>query len=117
VTGNFRAILRYNNSSSYALAVGHLADRLAGEGEIRAAWPRHLRPLARDERTELQRLLSEHGYDAGAADGIIGPMTRSALRRFQIDQGMPPDGFPTTEILDRLRRADAVDDSRRPAIL
>lgn len=108
VTGNFRAILRYNNSSSYALAVGHLADRLAGEGTIRAAWPRHLRPLARDERTELQRLLAERGYDVGTADGIVGPMTRSALRRFQVDQGMPPDGFPTTETLDRLRRTDVI---------
>ena len=30
VTGNFRVLLKYNQSTSYALAVGHLADRIAG---------------------------------------------------------------------------------------
>ncbi|HEV7372370.1 lytic murein transglycosylase [Arenibaculum sp.] len=117
VTGNYRAILRYNNSSSYALAVGHLADRLEGGGTIRAAWPRHLQPLARDERMELQRLLTERGYDTGVPDGIIGPMTRSALRRFQADQGIPADGFPTTGVLDRLRRAGTGSGGPVPAIL
>ncbi|HSK39082.1 MAG TPA: lytic murein transglycosylase, partial [Arenibaculum sp.] len=108
VTNSFRAILRYNNSTSYALAVGHLSDRLRGMGPIEAAWPRHLRALSRDERTELQHLLSARGYEPGTPDGIVGPMTRAALRRYQTDEGLPADGFATSELLERLRRDSAL---------
>ncbi|RFQ09564.1 hypothetical protein D0N87_33130, partial [Pseudomonas sp. ATCC 13867] len=34
VTDNFRAILKYNNSTSYALAVGLLADSFKGGGQL-----------------------------------------------------------------------------------
>src|SRR5665648_462598 len=39
VLNNFRSILRYNQATSYALAVGHLADRLAGYGPFVVPWP------------------------------------------------------------------------------
>ena len=102
---NFRVIMRYNNATSYALAVGHLADRIGGGPPIRAAWPRGDVPLSRDDRIDLQGLLTSLGYDTGGIDGIVGPNTRAALRAYQRDQGLPADGYPTREILDRLREA------------
>ena len=100
---NFRTIMRYNASTSYALAVGHLADRIGGGGPIVASWPRDERPLSRSEREDLQRLLTGLGYDTEGVDGIIGPNTRSALRAYQRDRGLPADGFPTEQLLRRLR--------------
>lgn len=100
---NFRTILRYNNSTNYALAVGLLAQRIAGGPGVQAAWPRDLVPLSRTQVRELQDGLNAGGFDAGAADGVMGPATRSAVRRFQQRLGLPADGYPTVELLDRLR--------------
>ncbi|MEM6665270.1 MAG: lytic murein transglycosylase, partial [Pseudomonadota bacterium] len=59
---NFDAILKYNNSTSYALGVGHLADRIRGGGNFAQGWPRGDRPLTRSEREELQNLLARRGF-------------------------------------------------------
>lgn len=103
VLDNFRAILRYNNSSSYALAIGLLSERFIGAGKVRASWPQGEQPLSRSERLELQERLSNQGFDPGAPDGIIGANTRSAIRSFQQRLGWPADGHPTQELLGRLR--------------
>ncbi|MCQ2028353.1 lytic murein transglycosylase [Stutzerimonas zhaodongensis] len=103
ILDNFRAILRYNNSSSYALAIGLLSERFNGAGQIRGTWPQGEQPLSRSERLELQERLTERGFDPGTADGIIGANTRSAIRRFQQQLGWPADGHPTQELLGRLR--------------
>lgn len=100
---NFRAIMRYNPAEAYALAIGHLADRLRGGEAFAQAWPRYERVLTRDERLELQRLLAQHGYDVGEADGRLGAKTRSAIRDFQAKIGRVPDGFASAGVLDRLR--------------
>ena len=104
VFDNFRVIKRYNNADSYAIAVGHLADRLGGEGPFRAAWPRDDRPLTADERAELQRRLTARGHDTGGVDGRIGPMTLAAVRSFQVQAGLTPDGYVSVDLLNRLRR-------------
>jgi membrane-bound lytic murein transglycosylase B len=100
---NFRVIKRYNSSDAYALAVGHLADRLRGGEPFAANWPRGERPLLTAEREEMQRLLTANGFDPGGVDGNIGPQTRSALRAYQSSVGLTPDGFATQSLLDRLR--------------
>jgi membrane-bound lytic murein transglycosylase B len=100
---NFRVIMRYNPAEAYALAIGHLADRLRGGGPFAQHWPRYERVLSRGERLELQRLLAEHGYDIGEPDGRLGARTREAIRRFQARIGRVPDGFATAGLLDRLR--------------
>ena len=105
VTGNFRAILRYNPAEAYALAVGHLADRIAGGEPVMAAWPQTDRPLARAEREELQKRLLQHGLDTGAPDGIIGSQSRAAIRAFQRTRGLPEDGYPSLQLLERVRSA------------
>ena len=103
-TGNFQAILRYNNSTSYALAVGHLADRIAGAAPIAASWPADERGLTQAERRELQRRLTDLGFDAGVADGIIGNGSRAAIRLFQKVRGLPQDGHADLALLQRLRQ-------------
>ncbi|SDO13713.1 lytic murein transglycosylase [Vreelandella arcis] len=101
---NFRAILRYNNATSYALAVGTLSDAIAGRDGIQQSWPREQAPLTRDDVQALQRYLNQAGYNVGGADGIMGPNTRQGLRAFQRDAGLTPDGFATQSLLERLRR-------------
>ncbi len=39
VTPNFRVIKSYNNSTSYALGVSLLGDRIAGWGDLKGRWP------------------------------------------------------------------------------
>lgn len=104
---NFDVIKRYNNATAYAIAVGHLADRLMGFGPIRQSWPRGERPLARSERKELQRLLADLGFLDGKIDGIIGVNTRAAVRAFQRSRGLVPDGFATKNLLAEIRSAQA----------
>jgi peptidoglycan hydrolase-like protein with peptidoglycan-binding domain len=39
-----------------------------------------------------QNALNSKGYDAGPADGRLGPHTRSAIMKFQADQNLPQTG-------------------------
>jgi membrane-bound lytic murein transglycosylase B len=100
---NFRSILKYNNSTSYALAIGLLADNLLRPSEVKGQWPRGERQLGRSERIELQELLTKAGFDPGPADGIIGANTRKAIRALQLQLNWPADGYPNTELLQQLR--------------
>ena len=100
---NFRAIMKYNPAEAYALAIGHLADRLRGGGPIMQAWPRDERVLSRAERLELQQHLNRHGFDVGEPNGRFGNKTRIAVRDFQAKSGLVPDGFASAAILERLR--------------
>ncbi|WP_156906413.1 lytic murein transglycosylase [Halomonas halocynthiae] len=100
---NFRVILRYNNATSYALAVAVLSDRIAGRDGIRGEWPRELKALSRDQVKQMQHYLQARGFDVGTPDGIFGPNTSRGLREFQREQGLVPDGFATLDLLQRLQ--------------
>ena len=101
---NFRAILRYNHSTSYALAVGLLAQGLTDGPAVQAPWPRDLQALSRSQMLALQTALNERGFASGAADGMMGPATREAVRRFQRSAGLVADGYPTLDLLQRLQQ-------------
>ncbi|MGU3629580.1 lytic murein transglycosylase [Comamonas sp. C24C] len=103
VGSNFRAILRYNNSTNYALAVSLLASQLAGNGGVSAEWPRELGALTREQTKAMQTALSQRGFATGAADGVMGPATRAGLRQYQQSEGLVADGYPTLELLQRLQ--------------
>jgi membrane-bound lytic murein transglycosylase B len=100
---NLGAILRYNNSTSYALAVCLLAQRLAGGADVQAPWPRDLQALTRAQLVALQTALNERGFATGTPDGLMGPAARDGLRRYQRSVGLPADGYPTLELLGRLQ--------------
>lgn len=101
---NFDVIKRYNASDAYALGVGHLGDRIAGGAAFIASWPEGERSLLRAEARELQSLLTERGYSTGGVDGRIGGRTRAAIRDYQLAAGLPADGYPSVDLLRRLRR-------------
>lgn len=100
---NFHVIERYNAADAYVIAVGHLSDRIAGGPALKAGWPRGDRNLRFSEKREMQRLLTRRGFDTQGVDGIIGPNTIQAIRRFQASQGLVPDGYASYDILRRLR--------------
>jgi membrane-bound lytic murein transglycosylase B len=102
---NFRVLLKYNPAEAYALAIGHLADRMRGEGPFSASWPRQERVLTSAERYELQEHLKRRGFDIGGEpNGRINAKSRSAIKSFQVSQGVVPDGFASASLLDRLRQ-------------
>jgi len=105
VFANFDVIKRYNNSDAYALGVGHLADRIAGGPPIRASWPRGYDPLSFEERKEMQRRLQRMGFGVEKIDGIVGPNTVAAIRAFQSSVGATPDGLPSQQVLELLKRS------------
>jgi lytic murein transglycosylase len=102
---NFKVIMKYNPAEAYALAIGHLADRMRGEAPIVTPWPRQERVLTSAERYELQTHLVRRGFDIGGEpDGRMGTRSRAAIKSFQASQGAVPDGFATADLLERLRQ-------------
>jgi peptidoglycan lytic transglycosylase B len=104
VSQNYRALLKYNNAAAYALAVGILAERLVGRGQVKRAWPVNDRLLRRVEKEELQRKLTAMGYDPGEVDGKVGPTTKAAIRKFQHNNRKPADGYANYALLQAVRR-------------
>jgi membrane-bound lytic murein transglycosylase B len=104
VTRNFIAIMDYNESHSYAVAVGHLADRIKGGAPFVASWPEINYDLTFAQRVELQELLYSHGFDPGGTDGRFGARTYEAILGFQHKTGLKLDGTPTVALLERLRQ-------------
>ncbi len=102
VYANFEVIMAWNRSQAYALAVGHLADRIAGGGRLTAALPEVETAPARTRIAALQRGLAEAGFDPGEPDGMLGPATRSALRAWQQANDRVADGYPDPETLSAL---------------
>jgi membrane-bound lytic murein transglycosylase B len=101
---NFRVIKSYNNADRYALAVGLLADRIAGGPGLKRDWRRPFTPLSFAEKEELQRLLKAKGFYDGEIDGRTGPKSRDAIRAFQASAGLEENGYPSQEVLARLKR-------------
>jgi membrane-bound lytic murein transglycosylase B len=105
VTRNFKVIKAYNNSTSYALCVALLSDRIAGRGPLAGAWPVKERMLTISQAKALQARLRDLGYDVGAIDGKIGEKARDAIFAFQAKAGLVADGFPTLDLLEKVRAA------------
>lgn len=100
---NAHALLRYNNAEAYVLGVGVLADRIGGHKGLVQPWPFDDRVLTRSEVREAQELLSDLGYSTQGVDGMRGPNTGRAVRAFQTDEGLVPDGYLSGTVLDLLR--------------
>lgn len=102
VTGNFRAIKRYNNSDAYAIGVGLLADRIGGAGPLRAGFPPDANGMSKVDRVALQQRLTARGFDTEGTDGVIGPNSRKAISAYQSSLGLPATGEPSLGLLRSL---------------
>ncbi len=100
---NFDVIMGWNRSVFYALAVGHLADRIAGAGRLQTPPPEDDVRFANADLMTLQQQLKSLGYDPGEPDGRLGPATRSAVSLFQSDNGLVPDGHLDASVVEAIR--------------
>src|SRR6185312_6105348 len=102
---NFKAVMNWNRSTLYALSVTILAQQIAGGPTIAQAAPADDEPLSHATVVDIQTRLARLGFYTDEADGLLGPKTRSAVRLFQKQDGLPDDGHPTQEMVARLQRA------------
>lgn len=100
---NFSVIMRWNFSEFYAIAVGYLADRLIGSGELVQPLPELPTYTIADMRT-LQVNLNQLGFDVGEPDGILGPATRNGIQGFQVAHKLVADGFPSLRVFEKLQQ-------------
>ncbi|QFU22428.1 lytic murein transglycosylase [Shewanella eurypsychrophilus] len=91
---NFDVIMRWNRSTFYAIAVGHLADRINGGVSLKVAPPKQDN-LSRARVKTLQVKLNEKGFDVGKPDGVMGTNSKTGLRAYQRSVGLVADGFPS----------------------
>ncbi|MCB1310490.1 MAG: lytic murein transglycosylase [Sedimentitalea sp.] len=103
VFNNFNVILRYNNSESYAIGIGHLSDRILGGPPIQGSFPPDAQGMTIADRQELQRRLTAKGFDTEGTDGVVGSKTIAAIEAYQASAGLPVTGAPSLELLNRLR--------------
>jgi lytic murein transglycosylase len=102
VTSNFDVIKTYNSATVYALAVALLGDAIMGGSSLVAPWPRSDPALTADDVRNLQTRLKTMGYDPGEVDGMVGDALRSAVRKYQEKNGLPPDGYADVALLNRI---------------
>jgi len=101
---NFKAVMNWNRSTLYALAVGILARQIAGGPGVMQAPPEDDQPLSRDTVIDMQTRLARLGFYTEEADGLLGPKTRTAVRMFQKQVGLPADGHATPQLVARLQK-------------
>jgi lytic murein transglycosylase len=97
---NHYVIRKYNNSTSYALAVGLIADSIAGRPSLVTPWPVEP-PLSLDQRMKTQAALKAAGFDPGTIDGVIGVGTRQAIREWQRANQLTADGYLSFDLANQ----------------
>lgn len=97
---NFHIYLEWNQSFIYTTSAAYFATRLGGAERYDAGNPAP--GLDDAAMKQLQTKLAARGHDVGKIDGILGAGTRAATRGEQLRLGMPADGWPTADLLNRL---------------
>lgn len=117
VFDNFDVVMRWNRSVNYALSVAQLAHQLGGGAPL-VAQGGEAGALSVAQLKSLQEALNALGYDAGEPDGLLGPRTQTALRRYQLAHQLPADGYPSPSLFAHVEEAhaSAVADGGLPAI-
>ncbi len=104
MTKNFFVIKKYNAADSYAIAVGLLADEIAGYSGLQQSWPRPEGTLDVKQKFELQAKMKEMGYYDGEIDGNFGSGSKAAITAIQAQLGMEQDGQPSERLLRALQK-------------
>lgn len=100
---NFRVILKWNKSVLYAIAVGHLADRISGRPAFSKKYFQRGSSFTLENAQEVQELLTKMGLYSGDVDGVLGRKSREAVREFQTLYGLPADGYADASLLHFMR--------------
>jgi lytic murein transglycosylase len=100
---NFRSFTEWNHSLIYSTTASYLATRIAGAPVLRKG-NGEPESFTMEQVRELQTLLVKAGYDVGGVDGRLGALSRKAVQQAQIKFKLPADGYPTEELIKRLRR-------------
>jgi len=106
VFDNFDVVMQWNRSVSYALTVAQLARQLGG-GSALVARTGETGALGMAKLKSLQQALNALGFDTGTPDGMLGPLTQSAIRRYQAEHNLPVDGYPAASLLAHVERTHA----------
>jgi lytic murein transglycosylase len=102
VYDNFKAFLGWNAALVYSTTAAYNATRLAGAPPVSRGHSTVVHPTA-DLVRELQRVMIQQKLFSGEPDGRLGSATRNATRQAQLKVRLPADGYPTQELIDRLR--------------
>ncbi len=102
VFDNFDVIMDWNRSVNYALSVAQLAEQLRHDSRIVGGRDAETGALSFQEMLDLQNMLNTKGFDAGEPDGLPGFKTQDAIRKYQLANQMPADGYASRGIYDRL---------------
>ena len=107
VFDNFDVVMQWNRSVNYALSVAQLAQQVAGGGALTARMG-EAGSLSTVQLMALQQALNEMSFDAGTPDGLLGPRTQTAIRRYQVKHQLPADGYPAPSVLAHVEQTHAV---------
>lgn len=100
---NFNVIMTWNLSKSYALSVGILANKLVGAKGVDFTKIKSVQPYSIKQMKTLQSQLNALGFETGKPDGIWGPMSRQAIRLFQLQHQLVADGYPNKEVFTTVK--------------
>ena len=104
ISDNFSVLKQYNKSVFYALTVGLLSDGFKMGALHHLNWPSNIKALSRNDMRRLQNLLTNQGFDTQGLDGLFGPNTEIAIRRFQSKNSLVEDGYPSYRLLHLVRQ-------------
>lgn len=99
---NFDVYLKWNQSLNYAITAAYLATRIDGAPPMQPG-RKGIPVLDAESAKEVQKRLTDRGFDVGEIDGKIGLKTRQAIKAMQQKYGLPADSYPTPELLTALR--------------
>jgi lytic murein transglycosylase len=100
---NYFVLKDYNFSDLYVLFVGHLSDRISDSRPFETPWSK-ADQLRTAQVEEMQRILTAKGIYKDKVDGKAGMLTRAALGEYQKANGLKLDCWPTSAVLDHMRR-------------
>ncbi len=99
---NFQAYIKWNAAIVYTTTAAYFANRLAGAPPVGRGNGTVEVPTT-EQVKELQSLMIRHRFYSGEADGRLGSATRAAVRQAQLKVRLPADGYPSQDLINRLR--------------
>ena len=98
-------VLAATVAAMLAAASGRVMAQASASASVRKLDMSEVRDLDRDNVRIVQSALQRRGFDPGPIDGIVGPLTRAAVRKFQEHYGMEGQGQIDNQLLWKLRSA------------